>query len=139
MLEEKIGELIKVIAANTAALEMAYGTTHKEVSRETSSDVVEEPVKKPAKKKAKKKTKKVEPQTEPTQESEAPVQAAETAPVMDAGKVQTHLRAIASQLKDTSLLFALIQEKGGQQFSDLDASVYPALIEAAEQLVADGK
>lgn len=144
MLEEKIGELIEVIAANTKALQDAYGTTH--VSRETkevSDEVVKEPAKtakkKTSKKKTAKKTEQAQPQAEEPSETVAVVQTTEAAPVMDAGKVQTHLRAIASQLKDTSKLFALIQSHGGQQFSDLEPAVYPKLIEDAEQLVADGQ
>ena len=129
MLEEKIEALTVAMNANTAALDRAYGTSHTETKRGPTDDkVAEKPTtankKKTSKKKTAKKTAAVEPAV-----PESP---------LTADKVQTHLRGIASQLTDTSKLFALIQQHGGQQFSDLDPSVYAALIADAEQLVADG-
>jgi len=58
--------------------------------------------------------------------------------VLTADGVQKHLRAVASQLTDTSKLFGLIQKHGGQQFSDLDPSVYSELVAEADALVEAG-
>ena len=132
MLEDLIKQLITAINANTKAVNQF--TTDSEV---LDDDVAATPVKQSKKKTSKKKTAKktaaaVGGNTTQTTEVVDPAQP------LDATKVQTHLRGIASQLTDTSKLFALIQQHGGQQFSDLDPSVYAALIADAEQLVADG-
>jgi len=145
MLEEKIAELIEVIAANTKALQDAYGTTHvtntkQEVPHGTSS-VETDPPKKTAKKKSSKKKaakKQVEPVTEQSVESEQPASEPEL-PTMDVEKVRSHLQAINAQLNTEGALRDLIVKHGAQKFSDLDPSVYPALVEDAEQLVRDGK
>ncbi len=131
MLEEKIAELITVIAANTDALNKAYGTTH--VSRETQEVESDAPATQKAKKKtAKKKTaKKSEPAIE---EVESIV---ESVTPMDPSKVRTHLQGIMSQLKDASSMSKVIENLGASRLSDLDASQYPQLIKDAEQLLAD--
>lgn len=150
MLEEKIDELIIALNENTAALLcppiVIEGNALKpsiddrianigKMEQEMDDDATAETPKKVAKKKAaKKKAKKVEPAT--AQQSETTETLAQTP--LDATKVQAHIRGIASQLTDTSKLFALIQKHGAQQFSDLDPACYPALIADAEQLVVDG-
>jgi hypothetical protein len=135
MLEEDIGNLIVALERNTEVLQKLHDLkvgdvpTIGELEQEMydKQEVGEEkpPIKAAKKKASKKSAKKTKP-------------AEETPVVMDAAAVQTHLRGIASQLTDTSKLFALIQKHGGQQFSDLDSSVYEALIADAEQLVVDG-
>ena len=139
MLEEDIGNLTIALERNTLVLQKLHDLKVGDVptidvmkanigkmEQEMGGAEGDETPKKVVKKKAsKKKAKKVE----PTAGQESP---------LDAAKVQTHLRGIASQLTDTSKLFALIQKHGGQQFSDLDPSVYAELIADAEQLVVDG-
>ena len=60
---------------------------------------------------------------------------AEPAPVVETMSkevAQERLRGIASVMTDTSALFELIKKYGGAQFSDLDPSVYEALLSDAE-------
>ena len=124
MLEDLIRELIGAVRANTAAL--------------LEPDLSEKNAKPVAKVSKKKTAKKTAAKVEPAAAATAQTEVVDPAQPLDAAKVQTHLRGIASQLTDTSKLFALIQKHGGQQFSDLDPSVYEQLIADAEQLVADG-
>jgi hypothetical protein len=123
MLEEDIGNLIVALERNTEVLQKLHDLKVGDVP--TIGELEQEMYDK-----------------QEVGEEKPPIKAAkpaeETPVVMDAAAVQTHLRGIASQLTDTSKLFALIQKHGGQQFSDLDSSVYEALIADAEQLVVDG-
>ncbi len=62
--------------------------------------------------------------------------AQEPAAELKSDDVQSHLRAIASQLTDTSKLFDIIKKHGGDQFSDLEPSCYADLVKEADELLA---
>ena len=150
MIEEAINKLAAAIEDNTAAL--------REQGAAVANLMDAEQPKKPAKRATKKKEPKVDAKPETVVDS--PVDKTEAEPAAtasvasteekaeasqeslvnaDPAKVQTHLRAIASQLTDTNKLFALIQKHGGQQFSDLKPECYDDLIAEAEALVKAGE
>jgi len=140
-LEESINKLAIAMTANTAALSAQSEAVNNMMSA-TPAVKEEKPVKdkKAAVKEkvASKKTaaaKKVGPVKT---EGAALTGEIESETALDADGVQSHLRAVASQLEDTSKLFALIQKHGGQQFSDLDPSVYAILVQEADALVEAG-
>jgi len=153
MIEKILERLASAIEDNTAAL-------REQGAAVTNLMDAQQPAKKaPAKKKAAKKepVKDAEPKivdlppvdqtdAEPTttasmegseKKTEEPAEASFVN--ADPAKVQTHLRAIASQLTDTSKLFDLIKKHGGMQFSDLEPECYDALIAEAEALVEAGE
>jgi len=110
-----------------------------EPQHEKEATVAPTSKKKAGKKKTAKTKAKAEPKAEldPTYVDPALTEKVVEEETLSAEHVQAHLRGIASQITDTSQLFALIQKHGGTQFSDLDPSVYAVLIEEAEALLPE--